>query len=155
MSNGRIPFIYHRFLILCRFALSLTRLFNRTKSLLIKLITSMLLLLKWCLTDLASLCVLFINYILLHIFAATHICMSCWNYFRCCIGQQKVERKKAKLSIYRSIYISTLSFGHEVWLVTTRSRLRKQAAEISFLSRVAGLSLRDTMRSSASGRGSE
>lgn len=153
MSNGRIPFIYNRFLILCRFALSLSRLFNRTKSLLISLITSMLLLLKWCLTDLASLCVVFINYILLHIFAATHICTSCLNY--CSIGQQKVECKKAKLSIYRSIYISTLSYGHEVWLVTTRSRLRKQAAEISFLSRVAGLSLRDTMRSSASGRGSE
>lgn len=137
MSNGRIAFIYNRFLILCRFALSLIRLFNRTKSLLISFITSMLLLLKWCLTDLASLCVLFINYILLHIFAATHICTSCLNDCRCCIGQQKIERKKAKLSIYRSIYISTLSYGHELWLVTTRSRLRKQAAEIRASDRVS------------------
>ena len=42
--------------------------------------------------------------------------------------------QKAKLSIYRSIYVPTPS--------------RIQATEISFLHRVAGLSLRDRVRSS-------
>ncbi|XP_065817852.1 uncharacterized protein [Labrus bergylta] len=55
---------------------------------------------------------------------------------------------KAKLSIYRSIYITTLTYGHELWVVTERMRSRIQAAEISFLRRVAGLSLRDRVRSS-------
>ncbi|CAI5677887.1 unnamed protein product [Oreochromis niloticus] len=56
---------------------------------------------------------------------------------------------KAKLSIYRSIYVPTLTYGHELWVVTERTRLRIQAAEMSFLRRVAGLSLRDRLRSSA------
>ncbi len=51
---------------------------------------------------------------------------------------------KAKLSIYQSIYVPPLTYGHELWW--TRSRI--QAAEISFLRRVAGRSLRDRVRSS-------
>uniref|UniRef100_A0A8C6LRX0 Reverse transcriptase domain-containing protein n=1 Tax=Nothobranchius furzeri TaxID=105023 RepID=A0A8C6LRX0_NOTFU len=56
--------------------------------------------------------------------------------------------QKAKLSIYRSIYVPTLTYGHELWVVTERTRSRIQAAEMSFLRRVAGLSLRDRVRSS-------
>ncbi|XP_048857101.1 uncharacterized protein LOC125724452 [Brienomyrus brachyistius] len=56
--------------------------------------------------------------------------------------------QKAKLSIYQSIYVPTLTYGHELWVVTERTRSRMQAAEMSFLRRVAGLSLRDGVRSS-------
>nr|XP_054599772.1 uncharacterized protein LOC129164266 [Nothobranchius furzeri] len=56
--------------------------------------------------------------------------------------------QKVKLSIYRSIYVPTLTYGHELWVVTDRMRSRIQAAEMSFLRRVAGLSLRDRVRSS-------
>uniref|UniRef100_A0A3P9PV83 Reverse transcriptase domain-containing protein n=1 Tax=Poecilia reticulata TaxID=8081 RepID=A0A3P9PV83_POERE len=56
--------------------------------------------------------------------------------------------QKAKLSIYRSIYVPTLIYGHELWVMTERTRSRVQAAEMSFLRRVAGLSLRDRVRSS-------
>ena len=38
--------------------------------------------------------------------------------------------------------------GHELWVVTQRTRSWVQAAEMSFLHRVAGLSLRDRVRSS-------
>ena len=57
--------------------------------------------------------------------------------------------RKAKLSIYQSIFVPTLTYGHELWVVTERTRSRVQAAEMSFLRRVAGLSLRDRVRSSA------
>ena len=57
--------------------------------------------------------------------------------------------RKAKLSIYRSIYFPILTYGHELWVMTERMRSRVQAAEMSFLRRVAGLSLRDRVRSSA------
>ncbi|TWW62402.1 hypothetical protein D4764_04G0010490 [Takifugu flavidus] len=57
--------------------------------------------------------------------------------------------RKAKLSIYRSIFVPTLTYGHELWVMTERTRSRVQAAEMSFLRRVAGLSLRDRVRSSA------
>ena len=56
--------------------------------------------------------------------------------------------QKAKLSIYRSIYVPTLTYGHELWVVTERTRSRIQTAEMSFLRRVSGLSLRDRVRSS-------
>ena len=51
--------------------------------------------------------------------------------------------RKAKLLIYQSIFIPALTYGHELWVVTEITRLRVQADEISFLRRVAGLSLRD------------
>ncbi|TWW73387.1 hypothetical protein D4764_15G0007810 [Takifugu flavidus] len=57
--------------------------------------------------------------------------------------------RKAKLSIYRSIFVPTLTYGHELWVMTERTRSQVQAAEMSFLRRVAGLSLRDRVRSSA------
>ncbi|TWW73543.1 hypothetical protein D4764_15G0009370 [Takifugu flavidus] len=57
--------------------------------------------------------------------------------------------QKAKLSIYHSIFVPTLTYGHELWVMTERTRSRVHAAEMSFLQRVAGLSLRDRVRSSA------
>ena len=56
--------------------------------------------------------------------------------------------QKAKLSIYLSIYALTLTYGHELWVVTERMRSLIQAAEMSFLCRAAGFSLRDRLRSS-------
>ena len=55
--------------------------------------------------------------------------------------------QKAKLSIYQSIYIPTLTYGHELWVLTKRMRLRIQGAEMSLPCRVAGLNLRDRVRS--------
>ncbi|TWW64209.1 hypothetical protein D4764_03G0012170 [Takifugu flavidus] len=50
---------------------------------------------------------------------------------------------------HRSIFVPTLTYGHELWVMTERTRSRVQAAEMSFLHRVAGFSLRDRVRSSA------
>ncbi|KAK3544271.1 hypothetical protein QTP86_008996 [Hemibagrus guttatus] len=61
---------------------------------------------------------------------------------------KKELSRKAKLSIYQSIYVPTLTYGHELWVMTERIRPRIQAAEINFLRRVAGHSLRDRVRSS-------
>ena len=56
---------------------------------------------------------------------------------------KKELSQKAKLSIYWSIF----TYGHELWVVTERTRSRIQA-EMGFLRRVSGLSLRDRVRSS-------
>ena len=61
---------------------------------------------------------------------------------------KRVLSRKAKLLIYQSIYIPTLTYGHDLLVVTERMRLRMQAAEMSFVRRVAGLSLGDRVRSS-------
>ncbi|KAK3539668.1 hypothetical protein QTP70_011124 [Hemibagrus guttatus] len=64
------------------------------------------------------------------------------------VVEEKELSRKAKLSIYQSIYVPTLTYGHELWVMTERVRSRIQAAEMSFLCRVAGRSLRDRVRSS-------
>uniref|UniRef100_A0A8C6MJS2 Reverse transcriptase domain-containing protein n=1 Tax=Nothobranchius furzeri TaxID=105023 RepID=A0A8C6MJS2_NOTFU len=68
-------------------------------------------------------------------------------FYRSVVVKRELSQK-AKLSVYRSIYVPTLTYGHELWVVTKRTRLRIQAAEMSFPRRVAGLSLRDRVRSS-------
>ncbi|KAK3543704.1 hypothetical protein QTP70_027204 [Hemibagrus guttatus] len=70
------------------------------------------------------------------------------SMYRSVVVKKELSRK-AKLSIYQSIYIPTLTYGHELWVMTERVRSRIQAAEMSFLLRVAGRSLRDRVRSSA------
>ena len=61
-------------------------------------------------------------------------------------------RRKAKRLIYWSIYVYTLTYGHELWVVTERIRSRLQAVEMSFLCRVAGRSLTDLERARGSVR---
>ncbi|CAM4611183.1 unnamed protein product [Leuciscus chuanchicus] len=69
------------------------------------------------------------------------------SMYRSVVVKKELSRK-AKLSIYQSIYVPTLTYGHELWVMTERIRSRIQAAEMSFLRRVAGRSLRDRVRSS-------
>ncbi|KAK3512205.1 hypothetical protein QTP70_000467 [Hemibagrus guttatus] len=69
------------------------------------------------------------------------------SMYRSVVVKKELSRK-AKLSIYHSIYVPTLTYGHELWVMTERVRSRIQAAEMSFLRRVAGRSLRDRVRSS-------
>ncbi len=69
------------------------------------------------------------------------------SMYRSVVVKKELSRK-TKLSIYRSIYVPTLTYGHELWVMTERTRSRIQAAEMSFLRRVAGRSLRDRVRSS-------
>ena len=51
--------------------------------------------------------------------------------------------RKAKHSVYWSIFVPSLTYGHELWLVTKRTRSQVQAAQISFLHSVAQLSRRE------------
>ena len=57
--------------------------------------------------------------------------------------------RKAKISVFKSIYIPTLTYGHELWVMTERMRSRVQAAEMRFLRRVAGVTLLDRVRNTA------
>ena len=65
------------------------------------------------------------------------------------VGMKRELSQKAKLSTYQSFFIPTLTYGHEGWVMTKRTRSRIQAAEMGFLRRVAGVSLRDRVRISA------
>ncbi|KAK3515163.1 hypothetical protein QTP70_008180 [Hemibagrus guttatus] len=69
------------------------------------------------------------------------------SMYRSVVVKKELSRK-AKLSIYQSIYVPTLTYGHELWVMTERIRSRIQAAKMSFLRRVAGCSFRDRVRTS-------
>ena len=71
---------------------------------------------------------------------------------RCSLFRTVVTKRewsqKAKLWVYRSIFVPTFTYGQEGWVWTESTRSRIKAAEMSFLRRVAGFSLRDRVRSS-------
>ncbi|KAK5888457.1 hypothetical protein CesoFtcFv8_014550 [Champsocephalus esox] len=64
------------------------------------------------------------------------------SLYRTVVTKRELSQK-AKLSVYRAIFVPTLTYGHEGWVMTERTRSRIQAAKMGFLRRVAGVSLRD------------
>ena len=59
-----------------------------------------------------------------------------------------VDLHRSIVKIHQSIFMPTLTYGHELWVVTERTRSRVQVVEMSFLHRVDG-GWRDRVRSSA------
>lgn len=57
--------------------------------------------------------------------------------------------KKTKLAIFKSVYRPTRIYGHEQWILTEKTRSRIQSEEMRFLRTVAGLTLRDKVKSSS------
>ena len=53
---------------------------------------------------------------------------------------------KAKFSVFRSVFVPILTYGHECWVMTERVRFRVLAAEMGFLQKVRGLSLLDKLK---------
>ncbi len=64
-----------------------------------------------------------------------------WNFSE---EGAELEGKALNLPVH---LVPTLTYGHKLWVVTERMRLWIQAAKMSFLCKVAGLSLSDGVRS--------
>ncbi|KAI3377115.1 hypothetical protein L3Q82_000066 [Scortum barcoo] len=71
------------------------------------------------------------------------------SVYRTVVVKKELSRK-AKLSIYLvNLRTPTLTYGHELWVMTERTRsCGYKRPKMSFLRRVAGRSLRDRVRSS-------
>ena len=54
---------------------------------------------------------------------------------------------KAKLSIFRSVYVRILTYGHECWIMNEKVRPLVQAAEMGLLRRISGLTVLDKVKS--------
>ena len=54
---------------------------------------------------------------------------------------------RAKLSIFRSVYVPILTCGHKCWIRNEKVRSRVQAAEMGFLRRISGSTLLDKVKS--------
>ena len=56
--------------------------------------------------------------------------------------------KKAKLSVFKAVFVPILTYGHESWVMTERMRSQVQASEMRFLKRIEGVALFNKVRSS-------
>ena len=56
--------------------------------------------------------------------------------------------KKGKLSIFKTIFVFILTYGHEYWVMIERERSQVHAFEMRFLRRIEGVTLFNEMRSS-------
>ena len=56
--------------------------------------------------------------------------------------------KKAKLSIFKAVFVPILTYGHESWVMTERMRSQVLASEMRFLRRIEGVTLFNKVRSS-------
>ena len=56
--------------------------------------------------------------------------------------------KKAKLSIFKAVFVPILTYGHESWVMTERVQSQVQASETRFLRRIERVTLFNKARSS-------
>ena len=56
--------------------------------------------------------------------------------------------KKAKLSIFKAVFVPILTYGHESWVMTKRVRSQVQASEMRFLGKIEGVTLFNNVRNS-------
>ena len=56
--------------------------------------------------------------------------------------------KKAQLSIFKTVFVPILTYGHESWMRTEKVRSRVQASEMRFLRKTEGVTLYHKVRSS-------
>ena len=56
--------------------------------------------------------------------------------------------KKAKLSIFKAVFVPIFIYGHESWVMTKRVKLQVQASEMRFLQKIKGVKLFNKVRSS-------
>ncbi|CAM1320037.1 Uncharacterised protein r2_g2845 [Pycnogonum litorale] len=46
---------------------------------------------------------------------------------------------KAKLTVFKSVFVPILTYGHKPWVMTERTRSQIRATEMAFLRRISGL----------------
>ena len=56
---------------------------------------------------------------------------------------------KAKLGVFNSVFVPTLTYGHEICVMAERLRPRIQAAEMRFIRADVGITRRDRVRNTA------
>jgi len=58
--------------------------------------------------------------------------------YRCVVTKRELSNT-IKLSVFKSVFVPILSYGHESWVMTERILTQVQAPEMGFLRRVHGV----------------
>lgn len=64
-----------------------------------------------------------------------------------CVYLQKQDRYKRQFAIFNTVFVHTVTYGHEFWVMTKRIGSRIPAAETGLLRRVLWIMLLNTTRS--------
>ena len=57
------------------------------------------------------------------------------------VGMKREFSKKAKLSIFKTVFVPILTYGHESWVMTERVWSQVQAFKMRFLQKIEGVTL--------------
>ena len=66
----------------------------------------------------------------------------------CSVVMKRELSKKAKLSIFKIVFVPILTYGHESWVMTERVRSQVQASKRRVLRRIEGVTQFNKVRSS-------
>ena len=64
------------------------------------------------------------------------------------VAMKRELSKKAKLSVFKTVFVPILTYGHESLVMTERVRSQVQASEMEFLRKIDGVTLSNKVRSS-------
>ena len=62
------------------------------------------------------------------------------------VAMKRELSKNAKLSIFKTVFVPILIYGHESWVMTERMRSQVQASEMRFLQKIKGVKLFNKVR---------
>ena len=62
---------------------------------------------------------------------------------------KREQSRKAKFSVFKSIFVFIFTYGHESWVMTERVRSQMQASEMRFLQKIKGATMFDEVRNTA------
>ena len=68
--------------------------------------------------------------------------------FHYSVFMKRESSKKAKLSVFKAVFVPILTYGHESWVRTERVRSQVQAFEMRFLRKIEGVAPFNKVRSS-------
>jgi len=68
------------------------------------------------------------------------------SFYRSVMTKRELSNT-AKLAVFKSVFVPILRYGHESWVMGERILSQVQAAEMAFMRKVHGVTLRDKLRS--------
>ena len=70
------------------------------------------------------------------------------SFYLSVVSKRELSRK-AKLSVFKSIFVPILTYGHKSWVMTERVRSQMLTSEMRFLRKIKGFTMFDKLCNTA------